>query len=400
VAVTHVDPGKVELGERLLSEYPPAPDSPDGLMQVVRTGRSQLLEDVRDQTLVANARSPEHLALLRAMGMRSTMIVPMISRGRMIGTITLVSAESGRRFGDQDVLLAEDLGRRAAVAVDNARLYSERAQIARTLQDSLLPERLPTIPGVEVAARYVAAGEGIEVGGDFYDLFEVGEGDWSVVMGDVCGKGADAASLTAMARHTIRSLARHYDEAGAVLDAANEAMADQLPEGRFCTVATAVVEPGVDTVTVTVAIAGHPVPLVLRRTGEVTILGRTGMLLGVFEKLGLVEEEVVLERGDALVLFTDGCVGEGRDSLQVLTSCLTAVAGQSAAVIAEAVEANAVEIEGGHRDDMAILVLRAQPRQLTLQTSGALRDERRLAPAADEDRRTHGEGGEAEEEQG
>ena len=124
-----------------------------------------------------------------------------------------VSAESGRRFDDDDVLLAEDLARRAAVAVDNARLYSERAQIARTLQDSLLPPQLPTIPGVEVAARYVAAGEGIEVGGDFYDLFDLGTGDWSVVMGDVCGKGADAAALTALARYTLRATADRGDAA-------------------------------------------------------------------------------------------------------------------------------------------------------------------------------------------
>ena len=135
------------------------------------------------------------------------MVVPMISRDRMLGTITFVSAESGRRFTTDDVTLAEDLARRAAVASTTRACTQERAQIARTLQESLLPPQLPTIPGVEVAARYLAAGEGIDVGGDFYDLFDSGSGDWSIVMGDVCGKGADAAALTALARYTLRATA-------------------------------------------------------------------------------------------------------------------------------------------------------------------------------------------------
>jgi serine phosphatase RsbU (regulator of sigma subunit) len=179
------------------------------------------------------------------------------------------------------------------------------------------------------------------------------------VIGDVCGKGAEAASLTAMARHTLRTLARHHDRPGPVLEAANEAIAGQLPEGRFCTVAAAALEPGADGLRVTVAIAGHPVPIVVRGTGEVALLGRAGMLLGVFDELGVVEQDVVLAAGDALVLFTDGCVGEGADSLQVLGACLAATAGQSAAAMAEAVETTAVELEGDHRDDMAILVVKA-----------------------------------------
>jgi PAS domain S-box-containing protein len=364
VAVKHVDPDKVALGERLLSEYPPAQDSPNGLMQVVRTGESQLLPDVRDETLVANARSPEHLALLRAMGMRSTMIVPMISRSRMLGTITLVSAESGRRFGDADVLLAEDLARRAAVAVDNARLYSERAQIARTLQESLLPPRLPTIPGVEVAALYVAAGEGIEVGGDFYDLFEVGTGDWSVVMGDVCGKGADAAALTALARYTLRATASPASRPSEALQTLNDAVLRQRDDGRFITVAYARMSTNGDGgAHLTLSSGGHPPPIVLRADGRAEPVGRVGTLLGVVGDPVLCDDKVDLRPGDALFLYTDGVTEahapdhllEADDVARMLEACDAADAAELVQCIEEAVRALG---SGPPSDDIAMLAVR------------------------------------------
>jgi PAS domain S-box-containing protein len=247
---------------------------------------------------------------------------------------------------------AEHQARQAAEA---ARAEAEASRA--TLAQALLPAMLTEIPGVELAARYRPATGG--VGGDFYDVVALGARRWLAVIGDVCGKGAEAASLTAMARHTLRTLARHHDGPGTILDAANEVMAGQLPEGRFCTAAAAALEPGDDGLQVTVASAGHPVPLVVRGTGEVELLGRAGMLLGVFDELGLVEQDAVLAPGDALVLFTDGCVGEGADSLQVLGAGLAAAAGRSATTLAQVVEAVAIEIEGGHRDDMAILVLKA-----------------------------------------
>ena len=118
-----------------------------------------------------------------------------------------MNGRSGRRFDEQDVELAQELARRCATAIDNARLYTERAYIARTLQQSLLPVELPDIPGIETAARFRPTGEGNEVGGDFYDLFETGGRGWTVVMGDVCGKGPDAAAVTALARYTLRAAA-------------------------------------------------------------------------------------------------------------------------------------------------------------------------------------------------
>src|SRR5439155_23471108 len=133
-----------------------------------------------------------------------------------------------------DLALAEDLARRAATAIDLARLYDERSRVARKLQESLLPPSLPEIPGLQVAVRYQAAGEGTEVGGDFYDVFATGDGAWAAVIGDVCGKGAEAAGLTGLARHTIRAVAMQERSPAAILGRLNEAMLDD--DDRFCTV--------------------------------------------------------------------------------------------------------------------------------------------------------------------
>ena len=223
VAITHADPSKVPLGKRLMRDFYYPPDAPNGAPHVMRTGRPELLPEITDELLAANASSPEHYELLREFGMRSLMVVPMITRGHMLGTITFVTAESGRRFSLDDLTLCEDLARRAALAVDNSRLYSERAHIARTLQESLLPARLPELDGIEVAARFVPAGAGIEVGGDFYDVFEAGDGV-SIVMGDVCGKGADAAALTALARYTLRATVDGVRAPSEVLEQLNRAV--------------------------------------------------------------------------------------------------------------------------------------------------------------------------------
>jgi serine phosphatase RsbU (regulator of sigma subunit) len=305
--------------------------------------------------------------MLRELGMRSVMVVPMISRARMLGTITFVSAESGRRFSDDDVLLAEDLARRAAVAFDNARLYSERAQIARTLQESLLPPQLPIIPGVEVAARYLAAGEGIEVGGDFYDLFDVGSGDWSVVMGDVCGKGADAAALTALARYTLRATARPETMPSEVLQILNDAVLRQRSDGRFITVAYARLRTnGNGSAAITLSTGGHPAPIVLRADGRAEPVGRPGTLLGVVSDPDLADDGLELQRGDSLFLYTDGVTEayapehllEVEDVARILEGCGTL----DAAELVKCVEDEVRSLGNGPPgDDIAMLALRIPP---------------------------------------
>jgi PAS domain S-box-containing protein len=368
VAVTHVDPAKVEFGARLLREFSYPPNAPNGPPEVIRSGHSELLPEITDEMLVANSRSPDHLAMLREMGMRSVMVVPMISRSRMLGTLTFVSAESQRRFRPDDVLLAEDLARRAAVAIDNARLYSERARIARTLQESLLPPRLPTIPGIEVAARYLAAGEGIEVGGDFYDLFDLGGGGWSVVVGDVCGKGPDAAALTALARYTLRATADQAPLPSQALSLLNDAVLRQRGDGRFITVAYVRLAPADgDGVRVTLAIGGHPQPIVLRADGSAEPVGAPGTLLGVLPDPVLSDETLELRPGDALFLYTDG-VTEAHapdrimgpaDIARLLEDCADGDAAELIECIEQAVSSLG---SGPQNDDIAMLALRVPPR--------------------------------------
>ena len=166
------------------------------------------------------------------------MIVPMTAAGRVIGAITLEAV--GRVYDTQDVLVAEDFGLRAGAAVENARLYRAASEIARALQTSLLPPHLPDIPGASLAAAYHPARQGLEVGGDFYDVFSTAEGQWYLVIGDVCGKGAEAAAVTALARYTLRTAAARRRSPAAILRWVGDAMLHQdAAGGRFCTIACA-----------------------------------------------------------------------------------------------------------------------------------------------------------------
>lgn len=313
-----------------------------------------------DTTVLAEVGGDRSVAGRTVVDARSALVVPITGRSGAIGAITFVTTTgSGRRFGTDDVALAEEIGRRAGVGVDNARLFSERSAAAATLTQALLPASLPEVPGMELAARYRPAAGG--VGGDFYDVLPFGDGQWLLIIADVCGKGAEAASFTALARYTLRTLARHHDRPAALLEEANQVMVEQMPEGRFCTVVAAAVEPAGGQVRLRVAAAGHPLPLVVRCAGELAAVGRTGMPLGLFDDLVLPEDETVLGPGDALVLFTDGCVGEGGDAVKVLGPRLTETAGAPVRVVAKAVEAGVGDGSlSGHRDDITVLAMQVR----------------------------------------
>ena len=307
-ALAHVNPDVRERALDLARRYPPSPDSPQGVYQVVRTGQPELYPDIPDEMIRAAAVDDEHYNEIVAIGMRSAIVVPMITRGRTLGALTWVNGRSGRRFDEQDVELAQELARRCATAIDNARLYSDRAYIARTLQQSLLPVELPDIPGVETAARFRPTGEGNEVGGDFYDVFETGNRGWTVVMGDVCGKGPDAAAVTALARYTLRAAAMRERLPSRSLAVLNEALLRQRNDRRFCTVAAAYIEKLDHGARAGISSGGHPLPLLMRADGSVEQVGSHGTLLGVVPDPDLDDRAVTLEPGDALVFYTDGVI--------------------------------------------------------------------------------------------
>jgi serine phosphatase RsbU (regulator of sigma subunit) len=289
----------------------------------------------------------------------------MTLRGQRLGVMTLSTAESGRILGPEQLVVLEDLGRRAAVAVDSARVHRQRSAIARTLQSSLLPPVLPDIAGVEAAALYRAAGEGIDVGGDFYDLFNVAGDDWIAVIGDVCGKGPEAAAVTALARYTIRSAAVRRRSPASILEWLNDAMCRHDLNGRFCTIACVHLDTSRPVIRVVVACGGHPPALLRRVDGTVEELGSPGTLLGLVRDPQLQDQHSELHPGDALVLYTDG-ITEARAPERVLTpdelhAALSAMGAESSQRIVQQLTAMAVGGDGTPpRDDIAVLALRAR----------------------------------------
>jgi serine phosphatase RsbU (regulator of sigma subunit) len=363
VATAHVDPAKRAIARELQERWPTPDDAETGAPAVARTGRTQYVREVTDEMIVAGARDPEHLEILRRLELRSGVTAPLIARGRTFGTITLASAESERLFEEADVQLAEELARRAGVAIDNARLYTERTRIAHTLQARLLPERLPEIPNTQIAARYRAAGELNEVGGDFYDVFARSSTEWAMVVGDVSGKGAEAAAVTALARYTLRAAAMDDVSPGEALQRLNQAM---LADGssQFATVVLAYVAQSPEGLRIQVSLGGHPPPMLLRANGEVEAVGTFGGLLGLLEAPRLHDTTTTMAPGDVLLLYTDGVTEAGPRNAPFgqsgLASLLTNLAGREPQEVVDAVESAAVGAQTGEpRDDIALLALRA-----------------------------------------
>ena len=363
-ALAHVDPEVRQRAIELSRRYPPDPEAPQGVYQVVKSGQPELYPDIPDELLREATVDDEHYRAVTEIGMRSAIIVPMTTRGQTLGALTWVNGASGRRFDAEDVELAHELARRCATAIENARLYSDRAYIARTLQQSLLPVELPDIPGVETAARFRPTGEGKEVGGDFYDIFETGNKGWTVVMGDVCGKGPDAAAVTALARYTLRAAAMRQRLPSRSLSVLNEALLRQRDDRRFCTVAYAYIEPLARGARVGLSSGGHPLPLLLRADGSVDQVGAPGTLLGVVGDPDLEDRAITLDPGDTLVFYTDGVIESRASSNGVLderrlAELIATCAGRGPDTIAAMVEDAAVLSQNGRpRDDIAVLVLR------------------------------------------
>ncbi|HKN92825.1 MAG TPA: SpoIIE family protein phosphatase [Thermoleophilaceae bacterium] len=292
-------------------------------------------------------------------GTASWLAVPLMDRaGRNIGLFHLSDKRDGA-FSHNDEAILVQLSQIFSVAIENLRLYEHEHDIAQTLQRSLLPPSLPEIPGVALAARFRPAGAGDEVGGDFYDIFEMGSDRWGIAVGDVCGKGAAAATVTALARYTLRATALHEREPSRILAVLNQALMRHAPEQRFCTIAYAALEP--ERGRLEIASGGHPPPLLLRR-GKVETLGSSGMILGIMDDPPLNDSAVALEPGDTVVFYTDGVTDahapERMLSHEQLAAGLAECEGYSPAEVANHIETLALGgIDAPPRDDIAIVVL-------------------------------------------
>ncbi|MEV6204040.1 SpoIIE family protein phosphatase [Streptomyces sp. NPDC051771] len=370
--VLHEDEDRIDGLKALLGSIaPPDPVPTPGARLWTAPG-----DAAHRAALAASARELEHLGSPLSSGIDTalatagavageTVVLPLVARNRVIGMLTL-GRPAEDHFRQEILELAEDLSRRAALALDNARLYSERNAISQSLQRSLLPPELPKIPGVEVDVIYRAAGEGNEVGGDFYDVFPIREDVYGFAIGDVCGTGPEAAAVTGLARHALRLLAREGFGGPAVLERLNAAILDEGARSRFLTLLYGELRPQTDgSAVLKVVCAGHPLPLRLRPDGTVIPAAEPQPLLGVMEDLELYEQTFTLDPGDVLLCVTDG-VTERREGTRMLgddgladalRTCTGLTAGAVGGRILRAVERFA---QAPASDDMAILTLRLQ----------------------------------------
>ncbi|MGW4295657.1 SpoIIE family protein phosphatase [Micromonospora chersina] len=288
--------------------------------------------------------------------------VPLIARGQRLGTLA-VGRHQRHRHDPDEVSVLEDVARRAALAIENARIHAERRRVAQTLQQSLLPPVLPVVEGIGFAAEYVPTGDEAEVGGDFYDVVPLPDGRWLVVIGDVSGKGVQAAAVTGLVRDVIRVLVGDGKPLPEVLGRLNETLVER-GGGRYCTLALAAVGPGDgDQLDVSLHLAGHDRPVLLHGGGGADFVGTGGTALGLLDAIATPTAEIALKPGDALIFYTDG-VTERRRGRELfgtdrLRESAAPLAGYSADVVAARLRATAIAFSvEPPRDDIAVLVLR------------------------------------------
>ena len=342
-----------------LHEFVPIEAVAAGPMAAVRTGETIVYDDVDVETLALGMPDAPR-DLLQRFAPSSTLIVPLVGRGSVVGTMTLTRRRG--RYDEEDRRFAEELARHIGLALANSQLFERERAVAIALQQSLLPPSLPEIEGLEVAARYEPGGTQLMVGGDFYDLFQVDDGTWYAMVGDVCGTGAEAAAITSQVRYTARALAGRVDGPAQLLDEINAALLHR-GDTRFCTAMAVRLRPGPEGVEVTMSSGGHPPAILISRSGT-RLVDCSGTLLGIYPDADHADVDLVLALGESLAMYTDG-VTETRDGhgvmlgeerlVEVLDACVDEHAEKTATQLVQAAQDHA---EFRPADDIAVLVLR------------------------------------------
>ena len=363
----HRDPARFGMVERMAQARLPDPDNTSSIAaKVLTSGEPVLIPRVPPDEVERIMAPGEQRTLARELGLESLIVVPLVARGRTLGVLALVRDDASPPFAEDDLSLAGMLAARAGLAVDNARLYADRDHVAETLRRSLLPPELPEVPWLEIAARYVPAADGTQVGGDFYDVFPADDGHWMAVIGDIVGKGAEAAAMMGLARYTIRTAAMSEGRPSRILDTLNRAILRQTDDQRFCTTCCVRLLRNGYGARVTIANGGHPLPLVLHPDGSIEPTGTAGTIIGVFDDATFPDSIADLREHDALVLYTDGVTDERRNDEPFgddrLREVLGRLGGAGAQQIADGVvEAVADFATGGQCDAVAVLVMKVTP---------------------------------------
>jgi PAS domain-containing protein len=353
------DQASQELARKIRALDPPPASAPG---QVHTAGTTVVLANADDTGILGTTQDGTPLLML--LGATSLISVPITDGLTNYGALTLARTAGEGRFDMADLGLAEDLGQHLGVAIRVDRMFRHRAAAAEALQSSLLPASLPEVPGLDLFAAYQPASEGLEVSGDFYDVFRV-QGGWAITVGDVCGKGQEAAAMTAAARHAIRVLAHWNPDPVDVLARVNEVMLAGDYEDRFVTAKLAYLRWDGGRLHVTLASAGHPGPALVRPDGRVDVLSGGGLPLGLFPDADPHAEELELGEDDLLFFYSDGVTDARSPDMRYfedsLADELAGLAGRSAAETARMVQGLISSFSQDElRDDMTILVAKVK----------------------------------------
>jgi PAS domain S-box-containing protein len=369
--VAGADPEMAARLERIRREKPLDPAGEHPVAQVLRLNQPMVWRDLKAPEIVDKvSQSADHLKLMQEAGYNSAAVVPLIARGRTLGALSFLHAHGDMRYDHGDLEFLAELGERAALALDNARLYRERDRVAKNLQRGLRPPRPAEIPGLGISVVFEAAGEGIEVGGDLYDVMPNEDGCW-ILVGDVAGKGSTAAGISVAVRHSVRGLTREIDEPDEVLRRVNELLLSGESLNDFATVMLARLRREGSGWNLVLASAGHP-PAVLATEAGPLLLGG-GSVLGAWQKANVERHECTVAATDTLALCTDGWLEagpvashQGPESFAEMTQALS---GLELDEMTERLRADAVGRSSGRlRDDLVVLAVRPRASSETSET--------------------------------
>lgn len=374
--VAGANPEMASRLERIRREKPLDPGGEHPVAQVLRLGQPMIWRDLKAPEIIDKvSQGAEHLRLMQEAGYNSAAVVPLIARGRTLGALSFLHAHGDMRYDQGDLEFLAELGERAALALDNARLYRERDRVAKNLQRGLRPPHPAEIPGLDISVVFEAAGEGIDVGGDLYDVLPSEDGCW-ILVGDVAGKGSTAAGVSVAVRHSVRGLTREIDAPDEVLGRVNELLLTGESLNDFATAMLARLTRDEGGWHLSIASAGHP-PAVLATEAGPELLGG-GSVLGAWEEANVECHERKLGSNDTLALCTDGWLEAGpvasHQGPESFAEKTQALSGLELPELTERLRADAVGRSSGRlRDDLVVLAVRPRatsdaaeaPRELT-----------------------------------